>query len=214
MPSRWAANVGVLSMLNQSILVRVALVCLLGVVGFSEKASSQSATLTWTAPTRTVENTPIPATGPEALQKYRIEYGTCSTPPPNPVFGVVAGNQEVNHPALTMTITGLAPGLTCFRAYAINNSNVSSAPSNAASKIVTAAAPQPPGNLTVNVANTNAYKMRQSVGGWTFVKIGTVPAGTECGTQTADGYTVINRDLVAMTSRFDTKPLVVFAQCS
>lgn len=76
--------------------------------------------------------------------------------------------------------------------------------------------PRAPTGLTsvVQVADTNAYKMRQAVGDYSFVVYGTVPAGTACNmAHNNDGFSVIDRAAVVMASRFDTQPLIAYAHC-
>ena len=101
-----------------------------------------------------------------------------------------------------------------MRLYAINASSVMSSATNPVTANVPAAQSLPPVNVTITVTMPTAYKMRQAVDGFSFVAIGTVPLGTVCGNQFAQGYTVIPRAAVTMTSKFDVKPLIVFAQCS
>lgn len=75
---------------------------------------------------------------------------------------------------------------------------------------VTLATAPPPGPV---VKDGIAYKMRQAVDGYTFVPIGSVPVGTPCLASSADGFNLIARANVTLTSKFDTLPLVVFAKC-
>jgi hypothetical protein len=81
---------------------------------------------------------------------------------------------------------------------------------------VPAPKPSPPSGVSATVSATNptAYKMRQSVDGYSFVAIGTVAPGTSCDVNhSADGLTPVPRSAVTLASRFDTLPLVVFAKC-
>lgn len=75
---------------------------------------------------------------------------------------------------------------------------------------------QPTGvTLTVSATNPTAYKLRQSVDGMAMVSIGTVAPGTACdAAQSVNGYSLVPRAAVTLASKFDTLPLIVFANCS
>jgi hypothetical protein len=163
------------------------------------------ATVTWTAPSTCSDGTSssaCPATG------YRIYSGTCGQ----------SKTVVTASPAATLTttiLTGLAPGKWCFDMTTVAAGG-ESVHTNEVSTVIPSPLPSPPGNVTaaVLVADNGAYKMRQAVDGFQFVKIGTLPVGTSCETShEVDGYSIVARSNVSLTSRFDTLPLVVFAKC-
>lgn len=163
-------------------------------------------TVTCTPPTLNTDGSTIPATGPDALASFRIEYGTCN----GAAFGVAAGS--ITSATCGASVTGLAPQLWCVRSYSKNNAGNESDPSNVLSKTVLSAKPMPPTGLAVT--SMIAYKMRQTVDGFTFVAIGSVAAGTQCSDLSAQGFNVVPRSAVKLTSKFDTLPLIAWAVCS
>ena len=183
--------------MNKGIAYALVLLCCIPLAVFAG-----SATLTFTAPTSNVDGSPIPASGADSLASYKAEWGTCS----GSGFGTAAGSQSLPLMPLSATLTNIAPGLTCFRMYAINAAGVSSGPTNAVSVVVQNTSPTP--------VTLVAYKMRQAVDSFTFVAIGTIAPGTVCGTQNVDGYSIIPRSSVTLKSKFDTLPLITFAVCA
>lgn len=125
-----------------------ALVCLVlaGCALFhSPPAAASTLTVTWTNPTLNTDDTPIPATGGESLNSWRIEYGTCAAPN---VFGVKAGEfvrtRAPGGPPLTTATNNVPTGLTCARVFVANVAAKESDASNVASKAVEASTPKPP----------------------------------------------------------------------
>lgn len=118
--------------------------------------------------------------------------------------------------AQNATVSGALAGKTYVCGVQTNSkSNGSSAMAFSNNATVPAPKPSPPSGvgLTVVSSDTTAYKMRQAIDGFSFVAIGTVPAGTMCSAQSADGYSLIPRSAVKLASKFDTLPLVIFAKC-
>jgi hypothetical protein len=170
-------------------------------------AIAGDAALTWTLATQNTDGTAIPASGPTSLASTRVEWGSCS----GVNFGTAAGQHTVAAPALTYTVTNLAPGTHCFRAYSRNTYGQESAPTNAVQKVIAPPVPQPPGTLTV--AATVAYQVIGTPDRFAMVPVGTIPAGTECDTtQSVNGYYVVPRS--AVTWYGSVKPQVTVAICS
>ena len=170
-------------------------------------ASAGDAVLTWTLATANTDGSAIPATGPTSLAATRVEWGTCS----GSNFGTASGQQTVATPATTYTITGLAAGTWCFRAYSRTVAGLESAPTNAVTKTILQAPPQPPGNLTV--AATVVYQLIGTPDRFATIPVGTIPAGTPCDTtQAVLGLYVVPR--AAVTWYGSTRPQSVLAQCS
>lgn len=146
-------------------LVLVALVLLVVVPAFAADV-----TVTWTPPTQNTDGSAIPASGPGSLTSTRVEWGSCV----GTAFGTTAGERTVNAPAATTTITGLAPGTHCFRAYARNTYGVESLASGVASRTLAAPTPNPPTAVTVALF---AYELRN---GKLNRVAGLVERGTRC----------------------------------
>lgn len=170
-------------------------------------ANAGDAALTWTLATQNTDGSAIPASGPTSLAATRVEWGTCS----GSAFGTVAGQQTVATPATTYTITGLAAGVWCFRAYSRTVAGLESAPTNVVTKTILQSPPQPPGNLTV--AALTVYQFIGTTDAITLLAVGTVPAGTACDpAQSVNGRYAVPR--AAVTWYGSVRPRVVFAQCS
>lgn len=170
-------------------------------------ANAGDAALTWTLATADTEGNAIPASGPTSLAATRIEWGTCS----GSNFGTASGQQIVATPATTYTVTGLAAGVWCFRAYSRTVAGLESAPTNAVTKTILQAPPQPPGNLTV--ADLVVYQFIGTTDAIALNPVGTVPAGTACDpSQSVNGRYAVPRAAVSWYG--SVRPRVVFAQCS
>lgn len=170
-------------------------------------ARAGDAALTWTLATANTDGTAIPASGPTSLAATRVEWGTCS----GSNFGTASGQQIVATPAVTYTVTGLAAGVWCFRAYSRTVAGLESAPTVVVTKTILQAPPNPPGNLTV--AATVVYQFIGTTDAVTLLAVGTVPAGTACDpAQSVNGRYAVPR--AAVTWYGSVRPRVVFAQCS
>ena len=165
------------------------------------------AVLTWTLATQNTDGSAIPASGPTSLASTRVEWGTCS----GSNFGTASGQQIVATPAVTYTITGLAAGVWCFRAYSRTVAGLESAPTVVVTKTILQAPPQPPGNLTV--AALVVYQFIGTTDAVALNPVGTVPAGTACDpSQSVNGRYAVPR--AAVTWYGSVRPRVVFASCS
>lgn len=186
-------------------------VCIASLAAFAlclsaSPANAGDAALTWTLATQNTDGSAIPASGPTSLAATRVEWGTCS----GSAFGTVAGQQTVATPATTYTITGLAAGVWCFRAYSRTVAGLESAPTNVVTKTILQSPPQPPGNLTV--AALTVYQFIGTTDAITLLAVGTVPAGTACDpAQSVNGRYAVPR--AAVTWYGSVRPRVVFAQC-
>ena len=170
-------------------------------------ANAGDAALTWTLATQNTDGSAIPASGPTSLTATRVEWGTCS----GSAFGTVVGQQTVATPSVTYTVTGLAAGVWCFRAYSRTVAGLESAPTNAVTKTILQAPPQPPGNLTV--AALTVYQFIGTTDAITLLAVGTVPAGTACDpAQSVNGRYAVPR--AAVTWYGSVRPRVVFANCA
>jgi hypothetical protein len=114
----------------------------------SPPAAAATITVTWSNPLTNTDGSTILDTGPESLNTWRIEYGTCVAG----AFGVKAGEfvrtRAVGGAPLTTATNNVPPGLTCVRAFVANVSGVESDASNVSSRTVPASKPNPPTNVT------------------------------------------------------------------
>lgn len=165
-------------------------------------AFAATATVVWTNPTTYTDGSPLLAGEITASTVYR---GTKAD-------GSDLSMYKTLGPASSYIDT-ITPGTWCY-AITVTAKGAESDKSNVACKTALQPKPNAPTGLTLSVTGPTAYKMRQTVDGFSFVSIGTVPLGTACQDKNVDGYSVIPRDAVKLTSKFDTKPLVVFAVCS
>lgn len=197
--------------------ILIALAALLA----SSIALGASETINVAAPTQNTDGTTIPASGAGSLVSFRVEYGSCTGASPV-LFGTKIGQIIVTMPASSGVVSGLnAATQYCFRAAWTNTVGSESVMSTVVGATTPAAAPVVPNPGTINsvtptvqTADTNAYKLRQVLGDYSFVAYGTVPAGTPCNpAHSNDGYSVIDRTTVALFSKFDVQPLIAYAHC-
>lgn len=164
-------------------------------------ASAGTANLTWTNPTTRTDGSPV------TVAQVKVYRGaTCATQTVIATLPVVAAYTDTSAPA----------GSNCYAVTALDAGGLESAKSVTATLVVPVAPPSAPTGLAgvVQVSDTGAYKLRQSVDGFAFVRIGTVPAGTACLDQSVGEYAVVPRGTVTLASRFDTLPLITFAKCA
>lgn len=167
--------------------------------------SGSTVTLSWVAPATYTTGAAIPA-------------GTAIT---YTVYGALCGSpkQVVGTSTTTSSVrTNVNPGTQCWQVTA-TIAGLESAQSNEASAVINppALVPAAPSGLqaTVQLADNNAYKMRQVVGDYSFVAYGTLPVGTVCVSKhNNDGFSIVDRNTVKMFSLFDTQPVIAYAHCS
>lgn len=127
---------------------------LVGCSLFPPRAQGATVVISWVNPVTNTDDTPIPtAQGePEALQAWRIEYGSCTA---TGEFGIRIGEftrtRATLGPALESATQNLPPGQKCFRVYVSNTFGVESGASNVAAREVPAATPRPPTNVTATL---------------------------------------------------------------
>jgi hypothetical protein len=118
----------------------------------SPPTKASTITATWVNPTTNTDGSTIPTTAgaPEALQTWRVEYGTCVAG----AFGVKAGEfirtRAAGGPELTTATNNVPPGLTCVRVFVGNQAGRESDASNVASRVVEPSRPNPPNNVTAS----------------------------------------------------------------
>lgn len=137
--------------------------------------------LTWTAPLTCSDGSPLaqcPVTG------YKLEAaGSCAASVWNALatVGVVTTYHAAN----------LAPGTYCFRvrATSANGDSLPGPTTSGSQTTVIAPLPGPPGGVTVVAAT--AYEIRPGTGALTASRIGVIPLGTPCqsDTRTVSGVT-------------------------
>lgn len=155
----------------KSILTIMLAACL---VWLGNAAYAGSATATWTNPTQREDGS---ALAPSDIASTRVEWGTCN----GSAFGTLAGSQSTTSGAATsLTISGLAAGTYCFRAYTVLGNGLQSVASLVVSKVVPESPPKPP--VLVTVATT-AYVLKPSLLGiirMAAVKEVRLPLGIAC----------------------------------
>jgi len=174
-------------------------------------AIAGDAVLTWTLATANTDGSAIAASGPTSLAATRVEWGGCS----GSNFGTAAGQQIVATPATAYTITGLAAGVWCFRAYSRTVAGLESAPTNAVTKTILQAPPNPPGNLTITVSTV--YTLVKTRDGLVMLPVGTAPGGAQCDAQVAvviDALTYNAVPRALLTFSGSVRPEVVFGRCT
>lgn len=189
-------------------LIALLLVVIVG-IAVAGLAMAGTADLSWVNPTTNTDGSGIPATGPDSLASTAVEWFQCAATtdpwPANP------SRASIPAPATTYRITGLTGGQRyCARAFAVNVAGGTAASSNVVTKVIPPTTPNP---VVLTVIEPTAYRMRQSVDGFEFLALGSVPIGTACDARDVTGYHLVPRANVTLTNRFDTLPLLVFARC-
>lgn len=182
------------------------IVVLFGLCAAVATAIAADLTVTWTPPTQNTDGSAIPASGAGSVASARVEWGTCA----GSSFGTAAGQQIVAAPAVTATVTGLAPATWCVRVFARNTYGAESAASNVASRTLAPPTPRPPTSVTAT--ELIAYTVVKQRDRFVLLPIGTVPGDTPCDTtQSVNGHYVVPR--AAVTWSGSVKPDVVVARC-
>lgn len=181
------------------------------VFGFTSIARAGDAQVSWVHPTQFEDGTAL-AVG--QIERTRIEWGTCA----GSAFGVRAGDVSIPAPATSTTITGLAPGTWCFRAYTKALpafGGLESVPTAAVSKTIPFPAPKPP-VLTVTIPLAYEINAHPVDGVRLGRAVGMVPLGTVCGdaeilTAGRASYHEVPLDAVTLTKM--PKSAIVVAAC-
>lgn len=181
------------------------LLLVLTIASLSQAAHAGTVPLTWTLPTKYTDGSNI--TAPITIRVYRAttQAGLATAPVLTTTAAGATGYTDATAPV----------GTVWYQVSAVVN-GVESARTSAVTVTVPSPTPEAPTNLaaTVQVADTNAYKLRQSVDGFQLVAFGTVPAGTVCDvSKVVNGYALVPRAAVTPRSRFEPLPLVAFARC-
>lgn len=135
----------------KSVYLFVAMLALAG-CSLLHSPPVQAGTLivTWVNPTTNVDGSIISTVQgqTEALQVWRIEYGTCLA---GNAFGVKAGEfvrtRAAGGPEIATATNNVPPGLTCVRVSVANVAGNESGASNVASRTIAPAVPNPPTNV-------------------------------------------------------------------
>lgn len=182
-------------------------------------AFAGDAVLDWTLPTVRTDGTAQPLSGPGALASTTINYGLCV----NGALPATPQSVVVPLPAITRTITGLAPGTWCFAAKVTDNLGDSSAFTNVASLVIKLAPPSPPALGTVRVAALNdalyhspAYRILAS-GARSTTLAGLVPIGTPCigdvvFTYQSKPYRRVSKDAVVWVNGTKTDSIATYCK--
>jgi hypothetical protein len=167
--------------------MRILIALVLALATLTAGAASISGTFTY--PTKFVDGTNLTLA---QIERMRIEYGSCS----GSAFGTKQGEVIVNPPATSFTITGLAPGVYCLRAYTRTTAAagaLESDPTNVLSHTLPWPKPEPGTLVTVStVARLIDGKGRVSI------VAGSVPLGTACGEVVNGEWAEVDRDDVKL----------------
>jgi hypothetical protein len=154
-------------------LLALTLLALAGMFMVRNAHAAETPVVEWSAPTKNCNGTNVPATGPTAIAKVRVEWGTCPA-------GVIVPETTLVLPAPD---AGNSTATACFRAYATNGEGNESGPSTVS--CVSFAVPEdpcvlpPPTGLRSTL--TTVYET-YAFGGNTYLgaSIGTAPIGSAC----------------------------------
>lgn len=184
----------------------VGLLLVLAISAFAPlPAMAAPVPLTCTAPTKYTDGTSIAVGTPITFKFYRGTTAAAAASATTPVAT-----------ATTCAATDNAGPGQWFYVATATVGGVESARTSAVTITVPNPTPEAPTNLqaTVQVADTNAYKLRQSVDGFQLVAFGTVPVGTACDvSKVVNGYALVPRAAVTPRTRFEPLPLMAFAKC-
>lgn len=184
-------------------LLALTLIC------FAMAANAGTVPLTWTLPTKYTDGSNIAA--PVTIKVYRAttQAGLAAAPVLVTTAAGATGYTDATAPV----------GPVWYQVSAVVG-GVESARTSAVTVTVPNPTPEAPTNLTatVQVADTNAYKQRQGVDGFSLVSIGTVPPLTVCDLNhvvrvAGVEYALVPRSAVTMRNKFDPKPTSTYARC-
>ena len=177
----------------------------IGLYAVSAGVFAADATINWQLPTKQVDGSNIPASGPDALKATRVKWSVCKA---NNTFGTKLGEREFPVPATSGTITGLDAGKTyCFQALAVNNGGESSRWSNTVSRQIPTEPVKPPVKPEPPILSTTVNVVfRVSEGNITIA--GTVALGALCEARTTRaGGTTLNILPAGSGMSLDGKPI-------
>lgn len=132
-------------------------VALAGCSLFPPSAEAGTVVVTWVNPVTNTDGSQIPTTQgqPEALQRWRIEYGSCTAAN---AFNVKAGeffrDRIPGGPEITSATQNLPAGNTCIRVLVANAGGMESDASDTASRVIPPGKPGKPTNVTVALQGT------------------------------------------------------------
>lgn len=194
-------------------MTRVMAALLLCALSGAATAADCVANLSWTAPTQNTDNSALAkcssqtSTG-DCLRGFKVYHGNSAS-----ALTTTLDINDRNATSLVVTLPNCSSHTHYYAVSAYKGTGHESALSTVGNKAFSIVVdPKPPGNFTVS--DPVAYRMRQSVDGFEFVALGTVPLGTDCDDRDVAGYHLIQRANVTLANQFDTLPLTVFAKCS
>lgn len=193
----------------------------IGLCAVSSGVFAADATINWQLPTKQVDGSAIPASGPDALKSTRVKWSICKT---GNTFGTKLGEREFPVPATSGTITGLDAGKTyCIQALVTNNGGESSSWSNTVSKQIPAEPvtppvqpPKPPVKPEPPILSTTVNVVFRVKEGQITIA-GTVALGALCESRTVRaGGTTLNILPAGSGMTLDGKPMTgrVWSICS
>lgn len=190
------------------LLVVSALTMMLLIIGATQ-ALAANITGTFTYPTKFVDGTPLTLA---QIERMRIEYGSCA----GSAFGAKEGEVVVTPPATSYTITGLAPGQYCLRAFTKATAAAGGLESDSTNVLQHSVAwPKPEPGTLVTVATTARLLVPTRWGDQVGHVVGKVELGTECGAQRKGEWHEVSRETIALNRWGEQLPstAVIVAKC-
>lgn len=123
---------------------------------FPPPAEAGTVVVSWTNPIQNTDNSAIPTTqgDPEALQVWRIEYGTCNGTAFGSSLGFFTRARTTAGPELTSATQNLPAGQKCFRVFVSNTAGNESDASNVSAREIPAGKPKPVTNVQAVLQST------------------------------------------------------------
>lgn len=131
--------------MNRVNRVNLLVAVLLAYIAAAFPAVARDLEVNWTVPTEYESGEALPAA---EIAGYKIEYGTCSSTSPTPVFGTLQGSVSPSGAVTTYTIPSLPTGTYCVRMYTVATNTEVSAPTNVNVAVLTKGKPRGPKNVT------------------------------------------------------------------
>lgn len=110
---------------KKRVIIIISIIAIAGCGSGGGTGTGNSRILTWTAPTTTMDGSPL--TNPNSISGYKVYYGTS---PGNYTSSAVVGN------VTTYTVTGLSGGTTYYFAVTASNASGESGYSNEVNRAI------------------------------------------------------------------------------
>jgi hypothetical protein len=127
---------------------RKSMVALLVAAGFATVAYAATLTFSWMNATEYTDDSPIQATGPDAIKETVIEYGPCNADR----TALASVHETMSFPPSTLTAVrdALPSGAWCARARHVTNAGQPGLWTEVLSTVKDPAVPKAPSNFSIN----------------------------------------------------------------